>query len=75
VGRRPAPLDALADTPHVRHDTVTLLADACDIVELCVSTDEDVLRIAAELLPSLHPGARFCRDPVHQVQAIRARCS
>jgi 3-hydroxyisobutyrate dehydrogenase-like beta-hydroxyacid dehydrogenase len=53
--RRPASLDALADTPHVRHDTVVLLAEACDSVELCVSTDEDVLRIAAELLPSLHP--------------------
>jgi 3-hydroxyisobutyrate dehydrogenase-like beta-hydroxyacid dehydrogenase len=37
--------------PRVHHDTVTLLAEACDIVELCVSTDEDVL----------HPGARFCR--------------
>lgn len=58
--RRPAPL-ALADTPHVCHDTVTLLAEACDIVALCVSTDEDVLRMAAELLPSLHPGARFYR--------------
>lgn len=60
--RQPAPLDALADTPHVRHDMVTLLAEACEIVELCVSTDEDVLRITAELLPSLHPGAPFCRD-------------
>lgn len=56
--RRPASLDALGDTPHVRHDTIADLGAACDIVALCVSTDEDVLRIVSgELLGALRPGS------------------
>jgi 3-hydroxyisobutyrate dehydrogenase-like beta-hydroxyacid dehydrogenase len=55
--RRPASLDALADVPHHRHDTVEELAAACDVVCLCVGTDDDVLQLAARLLDALRPGA------------------
>lgn len=55
--RRPASLEALGDTPHTAHATLTELAAASDIVALCVSTDEDVLRLAAELVPYLRPGS------------------
>src|SRR6202034_2973525 len=36
--RRPASLDALGGTSHVRHGEVSDLAGACDIVGLCLST-------------------------------------
>jgi 3-hydroxyisobutyrate dehydrogenase-like beta-hydroxyacid dehydrogenase len=55
--RRPASLEALGDTPHTAHATLTELAAASDIAALCVSTDEDVLRLAAELVPHLRPGS------------------
>lgn len=55
--RRPASLGALGDTPYTAHATVAGLAAASDIVALCVSTDEDVLRLAAELVPHLRPGS------------------
>ena len=55
--RRPASLDALGGVPHHRHDTVQELAAACDIVCLCVGTDDDVLQLADRLLEGLRPGA------------------
>ena len=56
--RRPQSLQALSDTPHVAHDTVAELGAACDVVGLCVSTDDDVLRLASEeLLHVMRPGA------------------
>jgi 3-hydroxyisobutyrate dehydrogenase-like beta-hydroxyacid dehydrogenase len=55
--RRPASLEALGDAPHTAHAALPELAAASDIVALCVSTDEDVLRLAAELLPHLRPGS------------------
>lgn len=55
--RRPASLEALGDTPHTAHATLAGLAAASDIAALCVSTDEDVLRLAAGLLPHLRPGS------------------
>ena len=55
--RRPASLDALGGVPHHRHDTVEEPAAACDIVCLCVGTDDDVLRLADRLLEGLRPGA------------------
>ncbi len=55
--RRPASLTPLARTPHVAHDSVTSLAAAVDLVALCVSTDDDVLRIVGDdVLPTLRPG-------------------
>jgi 3-hydroxyisobutyrate dehydrogenase-like beta-hydroxyacid dehydrogenase len=55
--RRPASLQALGTAPYTAHATVAELASACDIVLLCVSTDEDVLRLAGELVPDLGLGS------------------
>jgi len=56
--RRPESLLALGDTPHLPHDDVQSLAASCDVVALCVSTDEDVLRIVLDgLLPGLRAGS------------------
>ena len=56
--RRPASVEALGDVPHVRHDTTRDLGAACDIVGLCVGTDDDVLQIVSGgLLDALRPGA------------------
>ncbi len=41
--RRPGSLDALGNVAHVRHGDSKDLAAVCDIVALCVSTDEDVM--------------------------------
>jgi 3-hydroxyisobutyrate dehydrogenase-like beta-hydroxyacid dehydrogenase len=46
--RRPGSLDALTGVPHGRHETLPAFAAAADAVALCVSNDEDVVR--------LHPG-------------------
>lgn len=55
--RRPASLDPLARTQHTAHHTVASLAATVDVVALCVSTDDDVLRIVREdILPTLRPG-------------------
>lgn len=54
--RRPNSLDVLRDTPHTRHDAVADLGAACDVLCLCVSTDEDVLSLAGQLLEILRPG-------------------
>ncbi len=43
--RRPGSLAALGNVAHVRHDDSKDLAALCDIVALCVSTDEDVRQI------------------------------
>ncbi|GLZ11727.1 6-phosphogluconate dehydrogenase [Actinomadura sp. NBRC 104425] len=56
--RRSASLDGLRGVPHARHDDIRGLAAACDIVALCVSTDEDVLQlVTGGLLEALRPGA------------------
>lgn len=56
--RRPTSLDGLRGVPHIRHDTIQDMAAACDIVGLCVSTDEDVLElVAGGLLEGLGPGS------------------
>lgn len=55
--RRATSLAPLASTAHTAHDTVASLAAAVDIVALCVSTDEDVLRLVeADILPNLERG-------------------
>ena len=55
--RRQQSVDALGDTPLAQHDTIADLAKVCDVVELCVSKDDDVLRIAGdELLAAMRPG-------------------
>lgn len=56
--RRPGSLDALGNVAHVRHDDIKDLAAACDIVALCVSTDDDVLRIVTGgLLDGMRSGS------------------
>ena len=50
-------LDALGNVAHVRHDDSKDLAASCDIVALCVSTDEDVMQIVTGLLDGLRPGS------------------
>ena len=45
--RRPASVEALGDASYISHGSIAELAAAADAVALCVSTDEDVLRIAA----------------------------
>ncbi|MEU9455540.1 NAD(P)-dependent oxidoreductase [Streptomyces sp. NPDC048277] len=55
--RRPVSLDGLSGVPHVRHDGITDLAAVSDIVALCVGTDDDVLRLAGQLLRGLRPGS------------------
>ncbi|GAA1913106.1 NAD(P)-dependent oxidoreductase [Streptantibioticus ferralitis] len=56
--RRPTSLDGLSGVPHVRHDDAEDMAAACDIVALCVSTDEDVLQlVTGGLLEGLRPGS------------------
>ncbi|MFE6157597.1 NAD(P)-dependent oxidoreductase [Streptomyces sp. NPDC056486] len=55
--RRPASLKPLAGTPHEAADSVEDLAAACDIVALCVGTDEDVERLVTQMLPHLRSGA------------------
>ncbi|MET8956094.1 NAD(P)-dependent oxidoreductase [Streptomyces sp. NPDC004533] len=54
--RSPASLDGLGKVPHQRHDTLGELAAACDIICLCVRTDDDVLELAGQLLDGLRPG-------------------
>jgi 3-hydroxyisobutyrate dehydrogenase-like beta-hydroxyacid dehydrogenase len=46
--RRPGSLDALAAVAHSRHDDLADLTAACDIVGLCVSTDNDVLDLVTD---------------------------
>lgn len=55
--RRPVSLDGLGKVAHQRHDTIGELAAACDLVGLCVRTDDDVLQLAGQLLEGLRPGA------------------
>ena len=56
--RRPASIDALGHTPHVRHDDIEGLGASCDVVGLCVATDEDILQIVSGgLLDGLQPGS------------------
>jgi 3-hydroxyisobutyrate dehydrogenase-like beta-hydroxyacid dehydrogenase len=56
--RRPASFDTLGATPYVRHDDLKDLAAACDIAGLCISTDDDVLRIVTGgLLDGLRQGS------------------
>ena len=56
--RRPGSLDALTGVPHRRHETLPAFAAAADAVALCVSNDEDVVRLrAGDLLGALRPGS------------------
>ena len=56
--RRPASFEALHGVPHVRHDSTHDLGAACDIVGLCVTTDDDVMKIVSGgLLDGLRPGS------------------
>lgn len=56
--RRPASLRVVADVPHVVHDTLADLGAACQVVGICVSTDEDVESVLdGGLLANPRPGS------------------
>jgi 3-hydroxyisobutyrate dehydrogenase-like beta-hydroxyacid dehydrogenase len=56
--RHPGSLDALGNVAYIRHDASHDLAASCDIVALCVSTDEDVMQIVTGgLLDGIRPGS------------------
>jgi len=56
--RHPGSLDALGDAAYVRHDDTKDLAASCDVVGLCVSTDDDVMQVVTgRLLGGLRPGS------------------
>ncbi|MFV2117395.1 NAD(P)-dependent oxidoreductase [Streptomyces sp. Act-28] len=55
--RRPASLEPLTGVSYQAAETVEDLAASCDIVALCVGTDEDVERLVAQMLPRLRTGA------------------
>ncbi len=52
------PIDGLNGVPHVFHRTTRELGAACEIVGLCVRTDNDVIEVVTGgLLDGLRPGA------------------
>jgi 3-hydroxyisobutyrate dehydrogenase-like beta-hydroxyacid dehydrogenase len=54
---RPGSLNALG-VAHIRHNDINDIAASCDIVALCVSTDEDVMQIVSGgLLDGIRPGS------------------
>ena len=56
--RRPASLDSLSGVDHARHDDLAGLAAACDIVGICVGTDDDVTGlVTGGLVEGLRPGS------------------
>lgn len=55
--RRAASDEALGDTPHERHESPEEMAAASDVVCLCVSTDDDVLKLVDPLLEGMRPGS------------------
>jgi 3-hydroxyisobutyrate dehydrogenase-like beta-hydroxyacid dehydrogenase len=51
-------VEALGGTAYIRHDGIKDLAAACDMIGLCVSTDDDILQLAAGgLLDGLRAGS------------------
>ncbi|MEV6537365.1 NAD(P)-binding domain-containing protein [Streptomyces sp. NPDC051639] len=54
--RRPATLDALQAVPYEASDTVEDLAATCEVIALCVRSDEVVSRLVQQMLPHLRPG-------------------
>jgi 3-hydroxyisobutyrate dehydrogenase-like beta-hydroxyacid dehydrogenase len=56
--RRPSSIQGLGDVTHTAHTELGGLAAACEIVGLCVSTDEDVQRLVIDgLLSGLAAGS------------------
>ena len=56
--RRASSLDHLGQISHVRHATIATLASACEVVTLCVGTDDDVFEIVESgLLAGLRGGS------------------
>jgi len=55
--RRPASSCGQDGVPHQRHDAVRDLGTACDVVCLCVPTDDDVRQLTVDLLEGLRPGS------------------
>ena len=55
--RRRASLAALDDVPHHPYADLASFAAAVDVIGICISRDEDVLRLADDLLPAMRPDA------------------
>ncbi len=55
--RPPDSLDVLSHVAHTGHQDLADMAAACDIVGLCVSTDDDVRELVTALAPHMRPGA------------------
>jgi len=56
--RRASSLDHLGQMSHVRHANIATLASACEVVALCVGTDDDVFEIVeGGLLAGLRGGS------------------
>ena len=56
--RRASSLDHLGQMSHIRHANIAMLASACEVVALCVGTDNDVFEIVeGGLLASLRSGS------------------
>jgi 3-hydroxyisobutyrate dehydrogenase-like beta-hydroxyacid dehydrogenase len=56
--RRPQAADNLREVPHFRHESSGELAASCDVVALCVPSDEDAIDVVRRgLLDQLRPGA------------------
>ena len=49
--------EELQSTHHVTDSSLPALARASDVVALCVSTDDDVLELAGQLVPFMRPGS------------------
>ena len=58
--RRPRSTETPGEAPQIADPTPRALASACDIVEVCVSTDKDVITLLEDgLLDGLRPGTVF----------------
>ncbi|MBU3991866.1 MAG: NAD(P)-dependent oxidoreductase [Alphaproteobacteria bacterium] len=55
--RRPAALDAFADTAARAAPTIAALGAACDIVGVCVFADADVAEVVGQLLQTMRAGS------------------
>lgn len=56
--RNPDAVAGLGDLPHVQHESAAELAAACEVVQLCISTDNDVLElVSGHLVGQLGAGA------------------
>ena len=68
----PVPLAALGNIAHVRHNDSKDLAASCDIVALCVSSNEDVMRIVTGgLLDGIRLGSLILNHGTGQIMPFK----